>query len=120
MKPDVSTLAALPERRGDYFLPQEKATLLPATLLTSAAKTAVDFVADHQKTQQGSFGARAPVNGLDECLIQVMLTEPPVAAFLRGLPPTTVRNIFARLPWCKSGSVGVQSNDLAAFIHEYE
>src|SRR5580704_11978457 len=80
--PQISTLhLSRWQRGGDYFVSTGKSDLTASNLAYVCGKAAVDLVADHQKSQQCSFGARASVNRLDECLIKVMLPEPPVAAF---------------------------------------
>src|SRR3954447_21361818 len=39
----------------------------------------VDLVPNHQKSEQSSVALRSQINGLNECLIKMMLSQPPMA-----------------------------------------
>ena len=99
--------------------PQENATWLPATLLTVLRQTIVDLVANDEEAEQGSVGSSAAIDGLHESLVEVMISQPPVAGLSAVLIEGLLEIFLGRFAG-EAGSLGMQRDDLAAAIDQHE
>lgn len=78
----------------------------------------VDLVSDDQESEHGSPVARTAIYGLNEGLVEVMLSEPPVAGII-GLFQRLLEILFGVLPG-EASCFGVECEYLARLVEEGE
>jgi hypothetical protein len=79
----------------------------------------IDLVPDHQEAHQCSIRPRTAVDGLNEALVEMMVSEPPVAGFA-AIFVERLFEIFLGSLAAEAGCLRVQGHYLSAAVDENE
>ena len=113
---NASALHLRRSQRGAHdFVSAGKGDLAAGHFADFRSQAVVDLVPNDEEPEQSSVRPGAAIDGLDKRLVEVMLSQPPVAGFSAILIEGLLEIFFGRLP-SESGSLGMQRDDSTAAI----